>query len=49
MLGLRTVFAVSSVMSIDCIHYIAHETAIYHNLPIHSFTGGGGGGDLTDP
>jgi len=40
MLGLRTVFAVSPVMPVNCIHYIDHETAICHNLLIHSFTGG---------
>ena len=30
MLGLRTVSAVSPVVSVDCIHYIAHEAAICH-------------------
>jgi len=40
MLGLRTVSAVSPVMSVDCIQYIANETAICYNLPIYSFTGG---------
>jgi hypothetical protein len=34
MLGLRPVFAVSSVMSVDCIHYIAGKTAICHQYTV---------------